>query len=376
MTSRERVNITINHEEPDMIPIDFGGVHTSVHDYAHKNLKKYYNLGGPEAKIQEPLQQIVYPDKRILEKFQVDITGVYSKASSSWEFKVDPFKDEWSDEWGNRLVRPKGGYFYDVKEHVMSNFTIEDLKKFKMPDPLDKARTKGLRDEILDTRRKTDKAIIMFNASWGIWECLWLMRGFEQAYIDIASDKKFVELFFDKMLWWQEAFWGNVLDEVGDLIDVLQIGDDLGTERGPVFNPETYDLLLKPCHQEYVSFLKSKSNAKIYIHSCGDVSWVIDDFIEYGIDILNPVQVSASNMDSSELKRKFGNKITFWGGGCDTKVLLLDTPKQVQEEVKRRINDFAPGGGFVFAPIHNIQANTPPENIAAMYETAVALRKY
>jgi len=376
MKSRDRVNAALNHKEPDMVPIDFGGVHTSLHDYAHRNLKKYYNLDGPEAEIQEPLQQIVFPDERILKKFQVDVAGVYPKISSSWEFKVDPIKDEWSDEWGNWYVRPKRGYFYDIKEHVMSNFTIEDLKKYKMPDPSDKARTQGLRDEILDIRKKTDKAIIIFNAAWGLWECLWLMRGFEQAYIDIASNRKFVELFFDKMLWWQKTFWGNVLDEVGDLVDVIQIGDDLGTERGPVFNPETYKLLLKPRHKEYVSFLKSKSEAKIYMHSCGDVSWVIDDFIECGIDILNPVQVSASNMDSKELKRKFGDEIVFWGGGCDTKVLLLGTPDQVKEEVKRRINDFAPGGGFIFASIHNIQANTPPENIAAMFETAVKLRAY
>ena len=197
----------------------------------------------------------------------------------------------------------------------MRDFTIEDLKNYKMPDPSDRARTKGLRDEISDIRGKTDKAIIIFNAAWGLWECLWLMRGFEQAYIDIAADREFVELFFDKMLEWQEAFWENILGEVGDLIDVIQIGDDLGTERGPVFNPDTYKLLLKPRHKRYVSFLKSKSGAKVYIHSCGDVSWVIDDFVECGIDILNPVQVRASNMDSAVIKKRFGKDITVWGGG-------------------------------------------------------------
>ncbi len=376
MTSKERVAYSLDHKEPDMIPIDFGGVHTSLHDYAHRNLKKYYNLEGPEAKIQDVLQQIVFPDKRILEKFQVDITGIYSKLSSSWELKIDPIKDEWSDEWGTVYVKPKGGYFYDIKKHVMRDFTIEDLKAYKMPDPSDSERVKNLRKETLDLQNTTDKAFIIFNASWGLWESLWLMRGFEEAYIDIAANKKFAEYFWDKMLNWQKSYWENVLREAGDLIDVLQIGDDLGTQRGPVFNPETYTSMLKPRHKELVSFIKERTKAKVYIHSCGDVSWAISDFIDCGIDILNPVQVGASNMDSKVLKKKFGDKITFWGGGCDTNVLTAGNPKQVVEEVKRRIHDFAPGGGFIFASIHNIQANVKAENIAAMYETATDYRKY
>jgi len=376
MSSKERLNCALNHKEPDMIPIDFGGVHTSLHDYAHKNLMKYYKLDGPDAKIQEALQQIVYPDERILKKFQVDVTGVYTKASSSWEFKIDPVKDEWIDEWGNRYIRPKGGFFYDIKEHVMKDFTLEDLKAYKMPDPCDGARVKNLRNEILDIQNKTDKAVIIFNASWGLWESLWLMRGFEVAYIDIAANKDFVEYFWDKMMEWQKGFWNSVLSQVGDLIDVLQIGDDLGTQRGPVFNPNTYTLMLKPRHKELVGYIKERTNAKVYIHSCGDVSWAIDDFIDCGIDILNPVQVGASNMDSKDIKKKFGDRITFWGGACDTSILSLGTPKEVKEEVIKRINDFAPGGGFIFASIHNIQANVPPENIAAMYETAVEYREY
>ncbi len=376
MTSRQRIECALKHREPDKIPIDFGGVHTSLHDYAHRNLKKHYGLDGPEASIQEALQQIVYPDERILEKFQADVTGVYTKASSCWEFKIDPIKDEWADEWGNTYVRPKGGYFYDPKENAMKDFSLADLKAYKMPDPADPARIKGLRDEVLGIQKKTDKAVIIFNASWGLWESLWLMRGFEGAYIDIAANQEFVAYYWDMMLDWQKAFWANVLKEIGDLISVVQLGDDLGTQRGPVFNPHTYTSLLKPRHKALVGFIKDKTKAKVYIHSCGDVSWVIDDFIDCGIDILNPVQVGASNMDSKDLKRKFGDRISFWGGGCDTSVLASGTPKEVAEDVRRRIDDLAPGGGFVFASIHNIQANVPAANIAAMYETAVALREY
>jgi len=374
-TSRERVNKSLSHVQPDRIPIDFGGVHTSLHITAHRNLMKFLGLKEPQAKIQDVFQQVVFPDPRILEKFQVDVIGVYSKPSSNWKISIDLVKDEYTDEWGTTYVRPKDGFFYDIKIPAMKDFTLEDLKNYKMPDPTDKARFRGLREEVLD-KRNSNKAIILFNASWGLWESLWQMRGFEQAYIDIASDKSFISYYWDKILWWNMSFWNSILNEIGDLIDVVQIGDDLGTQRGPMFNPEFYRSMLKPRHKKLVDSIKNKTKAKVYIHSCGDVSWAVKDFIECGIDILNPVQVKASNMDSKKLKKEFGNKITFWGGGCDPGILLSGTTKEVEEEVKRRIEDLSSNGGFVFASVHSIQANTPPENIAKMFQTAIKLRKY
>ncbi len=201
MTSRERVEITLRHEEPDKIPIDFGGVHTSLHKYAHSKLIKFLKLNGPDAKIQEVTQQIVYPDKRVLDLFQTDIIGVYAKAPSFWKLKIDPINKEFKDEWGTVWFKPKDGYFYDLKKPAMENFTIRDLKEYEFPDPWDKGRIKGLRDEILDLYQNTDKAIIMFSSAVGIWENLWFLRGFEQAYIDLVANVEFIELFFAKFLW-------------------------------------------------------------------------------------------------------------------------------------------------------------------------------
>lgn len=376
LTSRERVMTALDHKEPDRVPIDFGGVHTSLHEYAHNNLMKFLGFNGKEAKIQEILQQIVYPDERILEMFQADVVGVYPKPPSFWKLEIDPYKDEFVDEWGSKWAKPKGGFFYDLKEPAMKDFTLEDLKKYEFPDPSDSGRVKGLRDEVLNLYNNTDKAIIMYNATVGFWENLWYLRGFEQAYIDIASNLKFVEILFEKLLWWNKSFWENVLKEVGDLINVVEISDDLGTQLGPMFNPNLYRSLLKPLHKELVSFIKANTKAKVYIHSCGSIAWAIPDLIECGIDILNPVQISAYDMDSKMLKDNFGNEISFWGGGCDPRILLSGTPDQVREEVKKRIADFSPSGGFVFASVHNIQANTPPENIVAMYETAKEYGKY
>ena len=376
MTSKERILFSLYHKEPDKVPIDFGGVHTSLHAYAHKNLKKFLDLDGPDAEIQEICQQIVFPDRRILNMFEVDAVGVYPKPPSFWKLDIDPDKDEWRDEWGNIWVRPKNGFFYDIKKPAMKDFTIEDLKKYDFPDPSDRGRVKGLKDEILNISVNSDKAIILFNSTVGFWENLWFLRGFEQAYIDLALNRDFVEALFDKLLWWNKSFWDLVLSEVGDYIDVVQIGDDLGTQQGPMFNPNLYKSLLKPYHKELITFIKSKTNAKIYFHCCGSIDWVISDLIDCGVDILNPVQVNAENMDSKKLKDTFGGKVSFWGGGCDPRILLQGDVAQVKDEVKRRIMDFAPDGGFIFASIHNIQANTPPENIVAIFETAIEYRNY
>ncbi len=364
MTSRERVSMALEHKEPDMVPIDFGGAQTSLHPIAHRNLKEFLRFKIGKEIIQDMICQVSTPDKKILDLFKVDVVSIFAKSPSFWELKIDPIKDEWINEWGTKLIRPKNGFFYDIKKPVMKDFTIEDLKKYKLPDPADASRFKGLRREVLDLYNNTNKALITFSGAWGILENLWLCRGFEQAYIDIA-EKKFAALFFDKSL-----------SEIGDLVNIVAISDDLGSQQGPIINPETYRSLLKPRHKELVEFIKTKTKAKIYIHSCGSLDWVIKDFIEIGIEIINPVQVSAYGMDTKKLKKEFGDYISFWGGGCDNDILLKGTPKEVEKEVKKRIEELAPGGGFVFAPIHHIQANTPPENIIAMFNSAIKYRKY
>ena len=375
MTSRERVSMALEHKEPDMVPIDFGGAQTSLHPIAHRNLKEFLRFKIGKEIIQDMICQVSTPDKKILDLFKVDVVSIFAKSPSFWELKIDPIKDEWINEWGTKLIRPKNGFFYDIKKPVMKDFTIEDLKKYKLPDPADASRFKGLRREVLDLYNNTNKALITFSGAWGILENLWLCRGFEQAYIDIA-EKKFAALFFDKLLWWQKTFFDKSLSEIGDLVNIVAISDDLGSQQGPIINPETYRSLLKPRHKELVEFIKTKTKAKIYIHSCGSLDWVIKDFIEIGIEIINPVQVSAYGMDTKKLKKEFGDYISFWGGGCDNDILLKGTPKEVEKEVKKRIEELAPGGGFVFAPIHHIQANTPPENIIAMFNSAIKYRKY
>jgi uroporphyrinogen decarboxylase len=174
------------------------------------------------------------------------------------------------------------------------------------------------------------------------------------------------------------AYWSKALEEVGDLVDVVVEYDDLGSNTSLLISPQMYRKYLKPLHKALFEFIKSHSRASIFLHSCGAVYPLIPDFIEAGIDILNPIQVSATDMgDGKKLKQEFGKDITFWGGGVNTQSILpRGTTKEVKEDVRRRIGEFAPGGGYVFAAVHNIQPDVPPENIIAMLEAWKEFGKY
>ena len=172
------------------------------------------------------------------------------------------------------------------------------------------------------------------------------------------------------------AYWDMALDEVGEYVDLVQLNEDLGTQRGPMMAPATFRRIYKPRMRRLVEHIHKKTKARIYLHSCGSIYRFIPDIIEIGIEVLNPVQVNAVEMDSARLKREFGKDLTFWGGGCDPVVLQNGSPEDVAKEVKRRIHDLAPGGGFVFGSVHNIQAKVPVENIVALFDAAKEFGAY
>jgi uroporphyrinogen decarboxylase len=188
--------------------------------------------------------------------------------------------------------------------------------------------------------------------------------------MDLAATPRLMEAFTERLLEWQMAYWDMALDEVGEYIDLVQLNEDLGTQRGPIMAPATFRKIYKPRMRRLVERIHKKTKARIYLHSCGSIYRFIPDIIEIGIEVLNPVQVNAVEMDSACLKREFGKDLTFWGGGCDPVVLQNGSPKDVANEVKRRIHDLAPGGGFVFGSVHNIQAKVPVENIVALFDAA------
>ncbi|MBN2307984.1 MAG: hypothetical protein JXR94_03375, partial [Candidatus Hydrogenedentes bacterium] len=199
----------------------------------------------------------------------------------------------------------------------------------------------------------------------------WYLRGLEQWFCDLMSDPAFCEALLDEMLrFWMD--WFRVfLDEVGDVVDVIMIGDDLAGQQGPLFDPAIYRRVVKPRHKRLVQYIKSRTSATIWYHTCGACAEYIPDLLDNGIDALNPVQISAAGMDPGDLKTRFGNQLAFWGGGIDSQsVLPSATPEVVRDHVRRNLAIWKPGGGYVFNNVHNIQAGVPPENIAALYDAA------
>ena len=386
MNSRERVLKAINHEEPDRVPFDLGGtVVTGIHATAYVALREYLGLPSVEPKIIDILQQLAQVDDDVMDKLGVDVKNVAPRASTAFEtqiYETDDgrytyFYDEWNIGW--RMPKEHGLY-YDMFDHPLSGeITAEDVDNYKLPDPNDPARYQGLKEAVRQVREGEQRAVVVGNMAAGIYELYMWTRGFEDGYADLVGNiplsKKILHRYMDLQL----VFLENTFNVVGvDGIDVIQMADDMAGQQGMLISPASYRKYLKPLHKEMFDFIKERSSAKIFFHSCGSILPVIPDLIEVGVDIINPVQVSAAGMDSAELKREFGNDLVFWGGGVDTQNAFDEryTPEEVREDVKCRIQDLMPGGGFVFNTVHNIQANVPPKNIMAMWETLQEYGQY
>lgn len=270
--------------------------------------------------------------------------------------------------------------YYDMFDHPLAGqLTEADIDRYQLPDPLDPARFAGLRDIAHQILHDEQRALIIGNISAGIFELFTWTRGYQDAYADWAANPALSRKLLVRFMDMQLAFWEKMFDTMqGIPIDVIQMADDMAGQKGMLISPRSYRSLLKPLHQEMFEYIHARSGAKIFFHSCGSIRPLIPDFIEIGVEILNPVQVNAANMDSAELKREFGRDLTFWGGGVDTQTAFDEshTPEEVRRDVRKRLEDFMPGGGFVFNTVHNIQGNVPPENIMAMWQTLQEVGRY
>jgi len=376
MNSRERVLLALNHKEPDRVPFDMGGsVVTGISIVAYSKLRKFLGLPEIEPVVIDILQQIARVDDDVMAKLGVDVKNISPRSSASFRIDIKDggdytfFHDEFKIGW--RMPKD-GGLYYDMFEHPLAgdHITPEDVDQFPWPDPLDPARFAGLKEAAVKVMNEEKRAVVVGSMSAGIMEIYAWTRGFRDYYPDFAGNEELAAKIMDRVLEMHIAYWDRMIDTIGDAIDVAGTADDFAGQYGLLISPRTYRRLCKPRHKELFDFIHRRSKAKIFFHSCGSIRAVIPDLIEIGCDILNPVQVSAAGMDSAELKREFGRDLVFWGGGVDTqRVLGTGTPQQVREDTKRRVEDFMPGGGFVFNTVHNIQANVPPENIVAMWET-------
>ena len=376
MKSRQRVLTALSHKEPDQVPIDLGGTENStIARIAYLNLRDH--LGLPEESqpvVINRMMDVVLPQEDLLQRFGVDFRPI--RPSTAWqpdlrELPDDSFYDEFGIRW------KKAAYYYDMVEHPLQHCSLAEIISFRYPDPYAPGRVAGLREQAKRLYERNDYAIVLADIVWGPFELGCALRGYEQFCMDLLQDVRLAETLLDKNLELALGFWEVYLTEVGEYIQIVGLGDDLAMQTGPIISPNTYRKLIKPRHKQLIDMIHTKTDAQIFMHCCGSVYDLLPDLIETGVEILNPVQVSAAKMDLARLKRDFGDQLSFWGGGVDTQqVLPYASLPEIRDHVRRAFDILAPGGGFVFAPVHNIQADIAPERILAVYETALERRKY
>ncbi len=367
MTPKERVLSCLNHKKPDRVPIDLGGTGTtSLLVDTYNNLKQYLGMK-VETKLNSRTWQTVKVDEEILKYFEVDVRCITQKSPKGSEKELS--KDCFVDEWG--ITRKKTGYYYEIVKYPLEKAQLRDLEGYPWPNPTDLQRVEGLREEAKGLRENTEFAITG-KCSSSIFEQSWYMRGYGNFLVDLITNKEFAHALLRKITDIQKQRMDLFLDSVGEYLDVLCVGDDLSTHLGPAVSPNLYREMVKPYQRELYTFYKSKTDAKLWYHSCGNIYPLIEDLIDVGVDILNPIQVSAKDMgNTAKLKEKFGDRLCFWGAIDTQKVLPSQSEKDVRREVRKRIQDLSPRGGYVLAAVHNMCPDIPPENICAMFDEAL-----
>ena len=340
-------------------------------------LRDYLGLPQVEPTIIDVVQQLAQVDDDVMDRLGVDVKNIAPRSSASHQIDIKDMEaghyTYFYDEYGIGWRMPKiGGLYYDMFDHPLGGRIDESaVDLYALPDPRDPARFAGLREAARQVIEEEQRALVVGNLSAGIFELFLWIRGFMDGYADFVGRPALSQKIMRRMLEMQLAYWERMFDLLGDMIDVVQMADDFAGQHDMLISPSSYRKYIKPLHKELFDFVRSRGRAKIFLHSCGSIRKVIPDLIEIGLDILNPVQVGAAGMDSAELKREYGRDLVFWGGGVNTQRVFDEnhTPEEVREDVKRCITDLMPGGGFVFATVHNIQGNVPPENVMAMWET-------
>ena len=376
MTSRERVLKALNHNIPDRVPIDLGGFQTGIHKKAYAELLAHLDISD-EITILDPVQQLAKPCEEVLQRFNVDIRYICAHSPDSFKSGIEQnIRDgklwhDLKDEFGVIWSMPDDQQLYmDISHHPLADAGVKNIEDYPFPDGTDSTRFTGVRQQALEMREETPYAIST-GIGGVVYETCWYMRGLERWFMDMLENIDFCEALLEQTLKFWIDYYTGFLAEVGDIIDIVMVGDDLAGQYGPLFSPDFYRKVVKPRHKKLIRYIKSLTSAKIWYHTCGSCVEYIPDLIDNGIDILNPVQISAAKMDPQSLKNTFGKDIVFWGGGIDSQhVLPFAMPDEIKEHVRKNIEIFKSGGGYVFNNVHNIQVGVPPENIVAMYDAA------
>jgi uroporphyrinogen decarboxylase len=381
ITGRERLLTALAHQEPDRIPLDLGSTQvTGIHMIAYQKLRQALGLPEVAPRLYDTIQGLAIPDEDLLERLGVDVRGLNPLNSHNWRVIGTEIQDEtsdelyWSyhDEWGitHRKPRPDGLYYSLWKAPLdKPELTPQDILHHAWPRLDDPSRIDGLREKA-EAYRSAGYAVVLKDPFAGIFEMAQRIVGMENLLLMMASDAALAGVLFDQLTELKLGFWSMALPRLGDVVDVISHADDYGTQVSQIISPRMFRQQVKPRWQAVFDRVRTLApHARRFFHSCGNVRPLIPDFVEIGVEILNPVHIRATGMEPSALKRDFGDVLSFWGGAVDTQgVLPYGTPQAVRDDVKRNIEALAPGGGYVFNTVHNIQADVPVENIIALYE--------
>lgn len=405
MNSRQRVLASINHKEPDRVPIDMGSNPSSgISAIAYSNLLKYLHKEHLPVQVYDVVQQLAQPHDEIIELFGIDVLDVgrtFNEKPEHWQTTIlanganafypkwfNPEKDknrDWIAKHSSGLPiakMPAGATFYDqihfpwqvsypqnmnglddaMSKVLWSVFVHSPWDNSEMPDFWGQ-----LRKRAMHLKENSDKAL-MIVVGCNLFEWGTFIRRMDNFMMDMYLEPENTEALLDALLEKHLATLAKVCEAVGDIADIVRFGDDLGAMNGPFMDPETYRQLFKPRHKQLCDFVKRNSKMHTFIHSCGSIYKLIPNLIEAGFEILNPVQTQCADMEPEKLKNEFGSDVTFWGGGIETVgTLNKATTEQVRTEVLNRLEILSKGGGFVFNTVHNILPDVPPQNIIAMF---------
>lgn len=370
LTSRERFTLALNHREPDRIPIDLGSIASTIRTVAaYDRLKKQMNVA-VDKKIYQFADEHVIPDLEVMKALGVDTYYIRMNVPKSWKKeRLDPYTV--IDEWGVPWSKPPGVYYTSPCGHPMKNPTSEAIEKFPWPDPLESSRFEGLREKVKDLYEHTPYAIVADGLTGvGVFDMSWHLRGMENIFVDMIIHPDFVEALYHNLTEYYMAVYRNYLQIVGDYIQMIMYYEDLSGQQGPLISPELYRKFIKPCHRKIFKVIRDHTEARLCVHTCGSVYDLLDDYVELGVDVLNPVQISARGMEPVRLKQRYGDVLSFHGG-IDTQTFLAQaSPEEVEQEAHRMIDILGPGGGYLFTSCHSIQPDVPPANIVALFAAA------
>ncbi|HMN13722.1 MAG TPA: uroporphyrinogen decarboxylase family protein [Bellilinea sp.] len=382
MTSRERVQAVLNKKTPDRVPIIVGVSNaTGIKVTPYRGIKNILGIESADRYIYDwPELGTALPDERVFQRLHTDVRPVLDRLPEAVLLRNQtraPHAD-FIDDWGSGQMEIEEGVWYPGVHPLPDATTIEELEAYKgWPDMDDPFRVALVKEQA---------ARIAAEGQYGIMATPWLLFPFERAHAMQGLDKFLYNMAenpdFSKALLWKiygycKTLMGHFLDEIRDNIDIIKIGDDLGTQESLLISPRMYREFLKPIHADFIDFIKQKTKAKVFFHTDGDVFNLIPDFVEIGVDILNPIQTSPGKMsDLAALKSKYGDQIIFCGAIDTQHILPHGTPEEVRQEVKRVIEILGEGGGYMLASVHTIMHEVPAENVLAMVDAAVEYGTY